>query len=325
MSGGRADLAASASLDRGIFDGDVDDDEEEECLLYDAEEQAGEIADSMMQAYVSQNGGDMTDVSINDITASIEQDMQRLNIGVPQLETVHMSVLVQFWQDGGTVDEPLKFLHESGDWTVERSVMLKYCTELCEAPFRMRHIVVDEDESDEDEDDIPEDEEDPPDFAIDDVPREWIPERGRVNVLVVIMAQAPVIVGLLTERYDLTGAGADDDEIDLDRLNANGKRIQWLDGAVSAKRSRVEELDTESAISAAAPDDDDAMLMGMHTFAADGNKEWTSAINRSALVCGFERDEETGKLAQVRVALALHTLDLRHTLQTLLGESRNTL
>ena len=316
-------------MDRGMFTDDVDDDEEEECLLYDAEEQAGDIADSMLQAYASQNGGDMADVSIDDITAAISRDMERLKIGVPQLETVHMSVMVQFWQDGGTDDEPLKFLHESGDWTVERSVMLKYCTELCEAPFRMRHIVVDEDENDEDEDDIPEedeDEEDPPDFAIDDVPREWIPERGRVNVLVVIMAQAPVIVGLLTERYDLTGAGADDDEVDLDRLNANGKRIQWLDGAMSAKRLRVEELDTESAASAVAPDDDDdAMLMGMHAFAADGNKEWTSAINRSALVCGFERDEETGKLAQVRVALALHTLDLRHTLQKLLGESRNTL
>ena len=280
----------------------------------------------MVQAFIDQHGGVLDEVSIDDIAASLEQDMQRLNIGVPQLETTQISIVVQFWQT-----EPTVFLHEIDELYVPRAAMGKFFTGLCEAPFRMQHIV-EPSEEEEDEEDMPgeiddAEDEDTPEFAEDDVPREWIPERGRVNVLAVLYGQAPMIVGLLTERYDLTGGGdGSGDDVDLDRLNANGKRIQWIDGAAKAKRSRVEEADVESADSSAEPADDDAaMLLGMHTFSTGNNKEWTSAINRNALVCAFERDGETGNLTQVRVALALHTLDLRHTLQKLLGESRNTL
>lgn len=355
--GGRCNLTASMLIGSGAYSDDdddddldgvaeaarsftIEDDEEAEVLIYDAESQAEALAQAIVKRAFSehqQQNGTVLEPSVEDLSMLIAHDMQRLNIGVPKLETTLMSIVVQFWADGA--DTPLAFLLETDEMYVPREAMAKFCTQLCEAPFRARMPIINTEEEDEVEEEasasVDEDEaEDTSGVVVDDVPERWIPEHGRVNVLAVMYAQAPVIIGLLTEVYNVNHNqrlnGIDDggdvqDDFNLDRLNMNGKRIQWLDGAAGTKRSRMEDVEGASSAKESDTQNDSPMVIGMHGFASAGNNEWTSAINRDALVCAFERDDVTGQLKEVRVALALHALGLRHALQQMLQDTRNNL
>lgn len=336
-----------------------DDDEEAEVLLYSADESAS--AQSLVaQAFASHGFAPAAMPSVEDVSSSIADDMARLNIGPPQLDAYPMSIVVQFWHDDDGEDP--EFIFEVKEMDVAQSTLEKFCTQLCLAPYRARTKIEPElDGSDARSDDSAtssgggekEEEEDDvnavmmentggastqadtaaAEVVVDDVPDTWIPARGRVNVLAVLYTEAPVIVGLLTEHYDVRVSRPLDDSVepepfDVDRMNAEGKRVRWLDSAIgSGKRARIDGDGGDPAMRDGMCESDapHSILTGMHDFAESGNHEWTSATNRDALVCAFERDSVSGNLKEVRVALALDTIVLRRSLQEMLLETRNNL
>ena len=279
-------------------------DDEPPVLLYDAEEAAS--AHSQVAVF---DGPTMEQMS-----ESIASDLARLNIGPPQLGSVPMSIVVQFWQEGAA-DAPIEFLFEVEEMVIQREIMDRFCTRFYTAPYRARHLVVESADSGSDDD--------------DDDPTCWIPESGRVNVLGVIYAEAPVIVGFLTEHYDVReNAATEPDTFDTDRLNSDGKRVLWMDGAAGGKRTRTGDDDDVTTSGVTLVEEEDAassMLTNMYDFADNGNQEWTSAINRDALICAFERDAVTGHIKEVRAAIALHALALRRSLQAALTDTRNNI
>ena len=304
---------------------------EEEVPLYDA-------AHDFTQA--AGGGGDAgDDAEIDALAESIAGDLDRLNIGAPRPGAAPASIVIQFWNDSAAA--PLAFLFEADEIYVPRATLETFFTQLRDAPWRARMTIDCDDDDDYDAEEAPavDDAEEAPavddveeapavddtiSVVVDDVPTNWAPVRGRVCVLLVVYAQAPVIIGLLTERYAL-GAGADEagaplDAAALGNLNANGKRIAWLDGA-GGKRART---DAAGASAAGGGAEAPAMRTGMAGFAAGGAPcEWTSSANDDAVVCAFERDSVTGQVTEVRLALALHTLALRREIEGALQDTRN--
>lgn len=346
--------ACASDAPRSFFDNDTDDDVPEQLLSDDDgdDNPIPTVADTHAfdQMLTSGVGGD--DGDDDDLLAS----MQSLALTPPKLENTMISVVVQFWDDGE--NGVPKFVAETDELYVPHDAMQSFCTTMRDAPFRMRLDVMpksadadadaladiaelsdeeaDKPELSDDEADEPE-LKDEPEFADDTVPPYgWIPARGYVNVLAMLYAQAPVIVGLLTERYDLTDASASvpyigDDEL-RDAFNGNGKRIQWLDGALGAtKRSRVTEAGTgadkakDTTGKEEAPSDDIMRIAMTNISTPTVSSEWTTHTNGDTIVCGFERNDTTGVVMHARVALGLHALGLRHELQTALDNSRNTM
>lgn len=306
---------------------DVASDEEQEVLLWDS---------SVLGARDVPQLNDDEDFDTDLLADSILEDMQRLQIGIPKLEDVMMGVVVNFWEEvpgtGGAT-----FLLETSEIMIPGETLRSFCTETRLAPMRIRiPIVCDDDENDDDS--MPElsgsdgdgdarvvakvGEED----EVGDVRRrQWIPERGYVNVLLAMYGQAPVISGLLSEGFDLGTSPqvVSYSEGTLESFNNNGKRIVWLDsaeGAVKRARGANGDTPTHSQDSGAALPDD-----GMSGFAADGNEEWTNKTNRHDVTCSFEREAGTGVLKEVRLALALHSPRMRTELQAILATSRNTM
>ncbi len=325
----RVSQASRALADHSDIDDDEDEDDE---VPWDSDEEAEVLLwDTSLGSARNDQLNDDEDFDTAALADSILDDMQRLNIGVPQLEDVIMGLVVNFWQvaPNGTV----MFLLETSEIVIPGETLRSFCTETRLAPMRIKIPI-----KHDGEEDVATAEEEEGDYGArvveidddDDVEGDvchgdWIPERGYVNVLLAMYGQAPVIAGLLSEGFDLSTSPQTmsyGDET-LESFNNHGKRIVWLDSAEgSVKRARGANGDApgQSQDSGAAVPED-----GMSGFAADGNQEWTNKTNRHDVVCSFEREAETGVLKQVRLALSLHAPRLRDELQAILATSRNTI
>ncbi len=327
---GRAGLASSrAFIDHSDVDDDSEDladsvsDEEAEVLLWDS---------SLGNASGNQLNGD-EDYDTAALADSILDDMQRLQIGVPKLEDVIMGVVVNFWDEDPRTDgaASVTFVLETSEIEIPNETLRSFCRETHLAPMRIRipiacddeeEVVTEEEEEESDDDaklEIIDD-----DDVEDEFPRQWIPARGYVNVLISLYGQAPVVAGLLSEGYDLSDdppAGPHNN--DLDTFNNHGKRIVWIDSAErTMKRARGENGDVATQ---SRGDDDAIPADGMSGFVTEPNAEWTNKMNRHDVVCSFEREAGTGVLKEVRLALALHAPRMRAELQAILAMSRNTM
>lgn len=360
--------AYEACAPRAMRDNDPDDDpESDECetLIYDSDDDMGDeksAVDNLIAAAFpsAMTTSDTASGEINnedeDGTADLLDGMERLKMAPPKLGNMHMSVVVQFWSDQEDGTRAPQFVLETDEIYLPLDAVEAFCDATVPsktAPYRMALNISPRAHADEDVarvteidaadgDDDRKDSEpgtagnEEPEFA-STTPNGWIPTRGRVNVLAVLYAQAPVIVGLLSERYDLdddsaltSNAISDVDDEVRTAFNGNGKRIRWIDGAIGVsalKRSRVH-ADPEDASSDGKreADIDAEMTVAMTGISTPGvSSEWTTRINSSTVVCGFERDDETGRVMQARVALGLHTAALRDELQAALDGSRNTM
>jgi hypothetical protein len=310
---------------RGALNWDIGSDEEPEMLLWDAE---GAAQPSMGNGAMPDG---MTDADVADM---ISRDMERLNIGVRPLESVMMGVVVSFWSS-----EP-RFNLQTDEVCISTETMRNLCTEPRLTPFCVRIVTEDGDDNEAGEPVISHDEgvtvADPAALAYDDSelaepapPKQWIPEYGYVNVLAVLYSQAPIIVGLHTEYYDVR-ANAAEHEVDprfLDEVfNNKGKRIRWLSGAKASATKRSRGEDGEPVDSAESAAGSGSGPMGILTgFAGDGSDEWTNRTNHGDVICSFERERASGKLKEVRLGLSLHSPRMRAELQDLLAQSRDTM
>jgi hypothetical protein len=310
------------------FEWDIDSDEEPEMLIWNADG----AAQPLMSNGVLPTGV----VTEEDMAASIAQDMERLNIGVRPLESIMMGVVVSFWSVEPT------FILQTDEVCISTETMLKLCTEPRLTPFCLRigaedatadgdndndDVVAREDSGSSDSDNLAADEDDAAEAEA--VPNQWIPECGYVNVLGVLYSQAPIIVGLHTEYYDIRASTAahEVDERLLDEVfNNHGKRIRWLSGAreSASKRSRGEDGEPVDLDESAAGPTSGSMSL-LTGFAGEDSDEWTNRTNHGDVVCSFERERDSGKFKEVRLALSLHSPRMRAELQELLAQSRDTM
>ncbi len=345
--------------------------------------------------------GEVADAEIDVLAASVAKNLRKLNIGVPELQRSSLTISANFYEGDDTdrSDGGMEFvLCATIEISTDNTARFFKLGPSCLDPLRMRKVMVDGDDADTDDytaaqtdevdyaavyDDyavrraahtdevdyypaVYDDDDDSP--PAPPQPRTWIPERGRVAVMLMIDAPAPILVGLMTERYDCTdGAGKaveDRGLVTVDFLDqftsGTNKRTQWLDPDATGELCDVP---TKSARNDAAPspsqladsDDDDDVedatgdgdvsiddadatgnsgtvppaeqsSDGMSGFSnPEAEHEWSNRKWGDDIVCAFSRDIATGKLMEVRFALALNTLHLRKALQAALANSSNTI
>ncbi len=167
--------------------------------------------------------------------------------------------------------------------------------------------------------------------------RDVIPRSGTCIVLAVLGTGCPVLVGLVSERYDL------DRPYSVEELAEGGvahvkiqshKRVYWRGSEeekadvasheprpddVHVKRRRANGEDGAAAESVALPkplpaaSDTDADAASLDTAT------WASQMHTGQSRCWWWLDETTGRLDNLKIELALHSAFLRDTLNMALG------
>lgn len=249
-----------------------------------------------------------------DSESDLVEMIRDLKIGIPQLDSLMMGIVVSFWTD----DNEPKFVLQTDETVISREAMHNLCHAHRSKPFCIRLTTTERTEEDGDDDDE----------GDNDSPYEWFPESGYVNVLGVLYSQAPIIVGLHTEHYDMRDEDVYHpvDQETVDTFNNNGKRIRWMKGALRQERNDGERRfkrargDDGSDV----PEEDEEVADPMFTgFATHGNAEWKSRLNQNDVICAFEREADTGKLKEVRLALSLNLPHMRDELQAMLEHTRD--
>lgn len=153
-----------------------------------------------------------------------------------------------------------------------------------------------------------------------------IPRKGTCMVLAVLGAGCPVLVGLVSERYNLdrpySAEELADDGVAHVKLQGN-KRVYWRGAddeadAVLVKRRRAGGEDGAAAESVAIP----SPLPAAPSADADADAaatildtaSWTSQLRTGQSRCWWWLDETTGRLDSLKIELALHSAFLRDTL-----------
>ena len=287
-------LSSSQSLPLTV--GEEEEEEEEEInedsmLLYNI---ANQVAESILD-----QGQDEEQA-----LAAVTDVFSSMLIAPPMLQDFPLALHVQFW------DENDSFCFELDEIVLAQSLVHTYCTTFKTKPVRARMDFLETERGEEES-------------GIQEITR-GVPERGTVNLILTIYAPAPVLVGLVCQPYGLFDQDEKVQKDDGEVFQTGGKRIHWLSEAFTKKRQRNSlSSDGKTEIKDSADENDlTDMFLGMSHFS---EREYCTSVNSDTAVVGFSFSEITQELCQVRVALALHKLILRLSLQSILDNSRNTL
>lgn len=267
-------------------------------LLYNV---ANSVAQSILEADDRDDEGNDED-DLDRAVGAISDAFSSFAIAPPMLRDYPLALHVQFW------DENDKFCFELDEMIINQSVVDTYCSSFTTKPVRalMEFAIEGKGESESES-------------GIEELTH-WVPHRGTINLIVTIYAHAPVLVGVISEPFALSGEDRDT-QAEGETFQTGGKRIHWLANALTSKRQRVTQGKKEVEDPLQEQDMSD-MFLGMQNF---GENEYCTSVNSEAAVIGFSFTEDTHQLCQVRVALALHKLVFRLAMQSVLDASRNTL